>query len=361
MALSAITIAAEAVGDNGLGIHISKAARRDTSIVVQWDTDYPPPYVLSLFVPHIASFGEKRSQYDYALKYKIVNTKYGCFIGDFASFKGDLTVQVATTAITNSPYWREMSRGEAEEYQGSLKDILDFTKPLTYEVDEPNEIKLHVVGEHLWGGFWVSDTPYVTVNGKCRGFQNMTTNKVQYSFVQEHSYYSNTLTGATSSHKYSAYTNDVESIEYTTFTNVVKILNASNDGTLIKVFEQAIQPLGNIRHDRRCITKSYDPKIGVTNFVAQMRYYETGQRQYGPYDTSIGCGYRIFYNDKDDDFFISRAYSLWPEYSQMVKLRRDVKSLSKHKGMKIGLDWMGQLRFVTTTNGVNDLIYWQGL
>ncbi len=352
---------AEALCEDGLGIFISRATRRDASIVVQWETDYPPPYVLALLVPHVSAFGERLSSCAYAIRYRVVNEKCGCFVGDFGSFKGDIEVQVSTTAITNSPYWREMSQGETEEYKGALKDILDFDNPIEDDYSAPGSIDMHLVADHIWGGFWVSDAPYVTVNGKCKGFQNMSTNLVQYSIVQEHSYYSNTLTGVTSTHKYLTYTNDVESVEYTTYTNVVKVFPSTADGSLVRVFEQAIQPLGNIRHDRRGITTTYDPNVGITNIVAQTRYYETGARQYGPFDTSVGSGYRIFYHDIYDDFFVSRAYSLWPEFSQQVKLRRSVKSLSKHRNRKIGFDWLGQLRFVTATNGVNDVIYWEGL
>jgi len=336
--------------------------RRDNSIVAYWETDYPPPYVISLLLPQVAQFGEKLQPQAYAMEYKIVNEKCGCFVGDFASFKGDVIVQVSTTAITNSSGWHEMSPSEVAEYRGTLQDILDFDNPIKDEYKaQDSTLDLQPVADHLWGGFWASDTPYVILNGKCRGFQNMSTNLVQYSIVQEHSYYSNTLTGVTSTHKYLTYTNDVESVEYTTFTNVVKVIPSTADGILVRVFEQAIQPLGNIRHDRRGISKSYDPTIGITNIVSQMRLYETGARQYGPFDTSVGCGYRIFYHDIDDDFYVSRAYSLWPEFSQQVKLRRSVKSLSKHRDRKIGLDWLGQIRFVSTTNGVNDVIYWQGL
>ena len=360
LCISLFAFAADAIGE-GLGIYISHVLRRDNSITLKWETDLPPPYLVALFTPFEAGFGTRPKNGTRCLKYHMSNYNYCCFQGDFKSLKGDVYVQVMTPDVTNSPYFCEMSAGEIEEYKGRLKDLLDFRNPIVDDAVPAGELQMELIGDHLWGGFWVSDTPYVTVNGKCKGFQNMSTNLVQDSLVQEHSYYSNTLTGVTSTHRYETYTNDVESLEYTTFTNVVKVIPTTSDGLQVRVFEQAIQPLGNVRHDRRGITKSYDPKVGVTNFVAQMRYYETGQRQYGPYDTSVGTGYRIYYHDTDDDFYISRAYSKLPNCSEKVVLRRTIKALSVYKNRKIGLDWLGQLRFVSTTNGVGQLIYWQGL
>lgn len=53
---------------------------------------------------------------------------------------------------------------------------------------------------------------------------------------------------------------------------------------------------------------------------------------------------------------------LWKWASQEVPIRpRDVKSLSAHDGVRVGLDWEGQLRAIADTNAVPDRIYWEGL
>ena len=349
-AIAALALASRA---EGLGFRLS-AVRRDSSVALHWETDAAPPYVIALYTPYVASFGTRKSQYAYALRYRVVTDTYCLFCGDFKGLRGDVVAQVSTAAVTNSPYFRGMSAGEIEEYRGSLRDVLDHEKPVPIEARYAGDMEL--VGDHLWGCFVELQEPYVTVNARCRGFQVPSTNWVQTSFVEETSYHSNTVNGASSGYKSRSFTNDLESVEYDVPTNVVKILGTAPEGW-VKVFEQHIVPFGDRRRDRRGLRRTYGRESTPDDMVES----ETGARTFGPFDTSVGTGYRVLYDDLNDRFTLERAYSMLPDFSRQLVLRRVVRALSAFENKKIGLDWLGQLRYVECTNAVPMRIYWEGL
>ena len=339
----------------GLGFGLS-AVRRDSLVVLRWQTDAQPPYVAALYTPYVAAFGTAKSRYAYAMRYRVVTEPYCAFLGDFRGLRGDVVAQVSTAAATNSPHFREMSAGEIEAYAGDLHDVLDPGRVERAKARDPGDMEL--VGDHLWGCFVEIQEPYVTVNARCRGFQLFSTNWVQTAFVEETSYYSNTVNGATSGCRSRSFTNDLESAEYAAPTNVVKVLGTAPDGW-VKVFEQHIIPFGDRRRDKRGVRKTYDP--GSASPLDAMAESETGARTFGPFDVSAGTGYRILYDDLDDRFTVERAYSMLPDFSGQLVLRRNVQALSAFEGRKVGLDWLGQLRYVECTNAVPTRIYWEGL
>lgn len=339
----------------GLGFRLSAATRRDSLIALHWETDAPPPYVVALYTPYVAAFGTRQGRHAYAMRYRIVTDTYCLFRGDFSGLRGDVVAQVSTAAVTNSPYFREMSAGEVEEYAGSLEDILDHERPV--RIGSGDSGRMELIGDHLWGYFQELSEPYVTVNARGRGYQfYATTNWVQTAFVEENSYYSNTVSGATSNYKSRSFTNDLESAEYDAPTNVVKLLGTAPEGW-VKVLEQYIVPFGDLRRDRRGLRRTYGPRSTPDDMVES----ETGARTFGPFDTSVGSGYRVLYDDLNDKFTVERAYSVLPDFSQQVVLRRQVRALSVFRDKKVGLDWLGQLRYVECTNAVPMRIYWEGL
>lgn len=99
----------------------------------------------------------------------------------------------------------------------------------------------------------------------------------------------------------------------------------------------------------------------LPEFMTNM--YETVSRtfEFGPFDTSVGSGYRIIYIDNKDQFEVMRAYSVYTNRSQEVVLKHQFKSLSAHGGVRYGHDWMGRLVQIIDTNSVPDRIYWEGL
>lgn len=351
-AMAACALAARA---DGLGFSLS-AVRRDSYVVMRWQTDVRPPYVVALYTPYVAAFGTRKGRRAYAMRYRVVTEPYCAFRGDFRGLRGDVVAQVSSAAVTNSPYFRAMSSGEIETYAGSLHDVLNPGNTERLDVRDLEDMEL--VGDHLWGCFKKMSEPYVTVNARCRGFLTPSTNWIQTAFVEETSYYSNTVTGAASGYKSRSFTNDVESAEYDFPTNVVKIFGTAPEGW-VKVFEQHIVPFGDRRRDRRGVKKTFNP--GSADPLDDMAESETGARTFGPFDTSVGSGYRILYDDLNDKFTVERAYSMLPDFSGQLVLRRDVKALSAFEGRKVGLDWLGQLRYIECTNAVPSRIYWEGL
>ena len=355
LAACALVACALAAHAGGLGFRLS-AVRRDSLVVLRWQTDAQPPYVVALYTPYVAAFGTGKSRYACAMRYRVVTEPYCAFRGDFRGLRGDVVAQVSTAVVTNSPHFKEMSAGEFEAYAGDLHDILDPGMVERAKARDPGDMEL--VGDHLWGCFSELQTPYVTVNARCRGFQLFSTNWVQTSFVEETSYYSNTVNGATSGFRSRSFTNDLESVEYDVPTNVVKVLGTAPEGW-VKVFEQHIVPFGDRRRDRRGIRRTYNPDSA--NPLDDIVESETGARTFGPFDVSVGTGYRILYNDLDDRFTVERAYSMLPDFSGQLVLRRNVKALTAFESRKVGMDWLGQLRYVECTNAVPMRIYWEGL
>lgn len=90
-------------------------------------------------------------------------------------------------------------------------------------------------------------------------------------------------------------------------------------------------------------------------------YRDAEEQNFGPFDTSVGTGYRVLVDERTGEFTVTRAYSLLPDCSQCVLLARPLKPLSMSDERKISMDWLGQMRYVTETNAVPHKIYWDGL
>lgn len=91
------------------------------------------------------------------------------------------------------------------------------------------------------------------------------------------------------------------------------------------------------------------------------REYDTPERTFGPYDTSVGLGYRILYCDTNDEFTVTRAYGILDDRSQEVPIRRPFMSLSGNGRVRIGRDAIGRKVYISDTNAVPGKIYWEGL
>lgn len=339
------------------GIRIRKCAYDRHGVSVTFETALPPPYVVGIF--RADDLGLSR---DFPIRYKISGEKSAYITGDYFSKKNTF-VQVFTDSISTNEHFRELSDAEVTEYFNttasamSMNSIASKVEDIWSERFNANNMAL--VGDHTWVSFFPTNIPSIRLglNGMYRPPQPhrewekkpwlhpRAKCRIKDDDGEEIEVYRSICWTRTDADAY--ITNSVYSQivcvrvgYYSTRTNSVgQVFKYPRTG-VITWMPYNMDPVD-----------SDVPEI-ESNVVSRI---------YGPYDTSVGCGYRITFHDDTSTFDVERAISARPDRSQEVVIRKPFKSLSAHDGIKVTVDWRGEITYAVETNAVPDRIYWEGI
>lgn len=365
--------------EESLGIEITKCDYDEYGVTVEFETDLKPPYVVGVYPAADAGFPPKPHTRARPIRWKLVDGTRARLSGDFIS-RGTSFVQVFTPDITNSvvlstnetPWitssFRQATSNELERYYREFNDARLLGRQCSAEAaDEQWEPwwcaeHMTVIGDHEWGCFVRTNLSEIALSGNARGFctWHVVTNRYQTAVEGWEQFVSNKTSGTIRDWHVSVMTNLYADAALTNAYHRDNVTPLGNSNVLhIVTWYEPWLDFRDVVAKR--FRESYDPAHGVTNYEAQVREFAVTNATFGPFDTSVGSGFRIRYFDDRDEFSVVRAYSLFTNCSQEVALRKPFKTLSRHGDLRLARDFYGNKVFVAETNAVPDRIYWEGL
>ena len=340
------------------GIRIRECTYDKYGMFVSFETALPPPYVVGVF--RADELGLSRV---YPIRYKITSDKAASIMGDFF-MKKNTFVQVFTESVTNNPNFRELRADEVSDYFNTVQNPLT-TKRVASRVDDiwsEHFAAQHpeLISNNTWVCFFPTNIPTIML-GLTGTYHPKQPHEEWRAHPWKHPRAKCRLRPDGESDEIEIYRN------WTWRENrgesfVVDSPTSHFVGRNVRYYQSITNLIGQ---------QFLIPRTGVLTWVpsdvepwdsdTQAVVSNIPKRAYGPYDTSVGCGYRVTFHDDTSTFDVERAISARADRSQEVVLRRPFRSLSAHDGIKVTVDWRGELTYAVETNAVPDRIYWEGI
>lgn len=346
--------------EDPLGIRITRCDYDIYGVDIDFVTDIPPPYIVGVFCAEEACFVTSRC---YPIKYKIVNSTSATLGGEFFK-RANSFVQVFSASMTNQFHaFRQRTPTELERYYEKIhqkesdnRSIIPYNRGLVESADRADMV---VIADYTWGAFIPTDMPTITLAGRAKGYKARVceTNLWQTMVETKSGFWSNLVTGVIHGYKEDVVTNlyfDAYVTNHTQSTHSTSAITAEGD-----IWWNGIAT--NTWNDESVRVKVYSVNTWSNGVGSVMHEYEVPDQTFGPFDTSIGCGYRIILDEKTDKYTVQRAYSMLTNMSNEVLLKRPIVPLTAHDGKKMTVDFLGVKGYAAETNATQDVFHWNGL
>ena len=333
-----------------LGFCIYECNATGSGIRVAFETDLPPPYLVGVFVGYELSYNGARY---FPVCHKVVWEK--CAVFEERPFlKKTVFVQVGTTnSMMDVSMARNMTDEEIENYEKGIAEKRFFSwpdDPDPWHEDPKKGVHGELVGDYVWASFAQIQEPNIQIRRRSTDLETiLVTNRVQTFVTEDRMFLSNRTTGVV---------HDLAVLGAST--NYLSHLQVPwhkiSGESVIDIGGEDLIVSNRIEFTLGDFHDAEETATG-TNRIETVGEWVS----YGPFDTSVGTGYRVLHFDDGGPDWVCRAYSARTNRSAEVVVRRPVKSLSAHNQKKMGSDWVGQLEFVSETNAVPHRIYPEGL
>ena len=344
--------ASAGIPTDGLGYRITRCQYDIFGVNVSFETTNPPPYVVGIFLAEEVGFGTRI----FPLRVKLVHDRVAYLSGSFYE-RGNAFVQVLSPSVTNDPMFRVLGETDQQRYFDDLRRKIDRSSV----IPDPDDIwderisapDMQLISDYTWGTFYPTTNGTLTVRGRGRkAVVDVPGLDPGYVLLRDSDGHEFPMAERRDKRLHGELESYVVSPvpEAMHYGDVIAWRERTGTGTWDFVEHTGL----------RC---AYNPRFPKEAGNHEWKFVpvESSEQTLGPFDTSVGCGLRVIYREREDVFTAKRAYSLFSDRSNEVVLRRPLRPLSAHDGKKIVLDWMGLVRMATETNAVPDRIYWEGL